>query len=102
MRNQEHMVAKMSKWVEEGDVDPLMLGQIMNVLGMWMFTNFSEFEATMSWVQWGCRWGSRGPQWTSMPSRQLRLGSVETSMHLLLHVLFAVGDMRFFFLAIFF
>ena len=43
MRNQEKMVAKMSKWMEEGDVDPLMLGHIMNV-----FSIFANLLETMS------------------------------------------------------
>ena len=58
MRNQEQMVAKMSKWVEEGDVDPLMLGYIMNVFRMWMIANFGEFEA----VGWVPHWGGPGPR----------------------------------------
>jgi len=58
MRNQEQMVAKMSKWVEEGDVDPLMLGYIMNVFRMWMIANFGEFEA----VGWVPHWVGPGPR----------------------------------------
>ena len=48
----------MSKWVEEGDVDPLMLGYIMNVFRMWMIANFGEFEA----VGWVPHWVGPGPR----------------------------------------